>query len=90
MKYTSSVVHKSSGQIENGIIYKYLLIFNQRGCGGPLLGSTQDQAGWGCEQPGLGEDVLTYSRVLELNGLKSHFHPKPFYDSVVLYIYMNL
>ena len=28
----------------------------------PLPGSTQGQAGWGCEQPGLEEGVPAYSR----------------------------
>jgi len=34
--------------------------FAQRGCGSPLLGSIQGQAGWGFEQPGPG--VPAYSR----------------------------
>ena len=35
----------------------------------PLPGSIQDQAGWGCEQPGLEGGVPSYSRGLELGDL---------------------
>ena len=34
----------------------------QRGCGCPLPGSIQGQAGWGCEQSGLEGGVPAYSR----------------------------
>ena len=34
----------------------------QRICGCPLLGSIQGQAGWGCEEPGLGGGVHAYPR----------------------------
>ena len=41
----------------------------QRGCGCPLPGSIQGQAGQGCEQPGLVGGVPAYSRGLELDDL---------------------
>jgi len=34
----------------------------QRGCGCPLLGSIQGQAGWGFELPGLEGGVPAYDR----------------------------
>lgn len=34
----------------------------QRGCGCPIPASTQDQPGWGFEQPGLVGDVPACSR----------------------------
>ena len=55
----------------------------QRGCGCPLPGSIQGQAGWGFEQPGLEGGVPAYSRGLELGGLKCPFKPKSFYDTMV-------
>ena len=56
----------------------------QRGCGCPLLGSIQGQAGWGFEQPGLVGGIPAYSRGLERDGLKGPFQPKPFYDFFLL------
>ena len=53
------------------------------GCERPLPGGIQGQAGWGFEQPGLVGDVPAYSRRFELDDLKGHFQPKPFYDSMV-------
>ena len=35
----------------------------QRGCGCPLPGSIQGQAGWDFEQPGLVQDVTAFKRV---------------------------
>ena len=52
-----------------------------------LPGSTQGQAGWGSEQPGLEGGVPAYSRGLELGDLKGPFQPKPFYDSVILWMW---
>ena len=49
-----------------------------------LTESTQGQAGWGCEQPGLEGGVPAYSGELELDDLKGPFQPKPFYDSMIL------
>ena len=49
----------------------------------PLPGSIQGQAGWGCEQSGLGGGFPAYSRRLELEDLKGPFQSKPFYDSVI-------
>ena len=34
----------------------------QRGCGWPIPGGFQGQAGWGFEQPGLAGGVPAYSR----------------------------
>ena len=53
------------------------------GCGCPLPGSTQGQAGWGCEQPGVEGGVPVYSRGLERDDLKGPFQPKPFYDALI-------
>ena len=55
----------------------------QWGCECPLPGSTQGQAGWGSEQPGLEGGVPAYSRWLELDDLKGLFQLKPFYNSVI-------
>jgi len=52
----------------------------QQGCECLLPGSTQDQTGQGCEQPGLMGGVLIYSTGLELGDLKGLFQPKPFYE----------
>jgi len=41
----------------------------------PLPGSTQGQAGWGCEQPGLEGGVPAYSRGLGLGDLKVPSNP---------------
>ena len=40
----------------------------------PLPGSMQGQAGWGCEQPGLGGGVPAYCRGLERGDLKGPNH----------------
>ena len=56
----------------------------QRDCGCPFPGSTQGQAGWASEQPGLEGGVPAYSKGLEDNDLKGPFQPKPFYDSKIL------
>jgi len=62
-------------------LYIIFITFAQQGCRCPLPESTQGQAGWGCEHPGLEGGVPAYSRELELDGLKDPFQPKPFYDS---------
>jgi len=54
----------------------------QRGCGCPLPGSIQGQAGLGFEQPGLVGGVSACSRGMELDDLKGPFQPKPFYEEV--------
>ena len=41
----------------------------QRSCGCPLPGSVQGQAGWGFEQPGLGEGVPAHGRGVRLDDL---------------------
>jgi len=55
------------------------------GTGGiaPLPASTQGQAGWGFEQPGLVGGDPAQERGLELGDLKGPFQPEPFYDSVM-------
>jgi len=53
-----------------------------KACGYPLPGSIPDQAGWGCEQPGLDGGVPACSRGLELHDLKDPFQPKPFNNSI--------
>jgi len=55
----------------------------QWGCGCPLPESTQGQAEWGFEQPGLEGGVPAYSRGLKRDDvLKGPFQSKPFYDSL--------
>jgi len=53
----------------------------QWGCGWPLPGGVQGQAGWGCEQPGQEGGVPAYSR--ELRELKGHFQPKSLCDYMI-------
>lgn len=48
----------------------------------PLLGGSQGQVGWSCEQPGLEGGVPAYRRGLELEDLKCLLQSKPFYDSM--------
>jgi len=57
----------------------------QKDCGCPLPGDIQGQAGWGSEQRGLEGDVPAYRSVLELDGLKGHFQPKPFYNFTIVF-----
>ena len=47
----------------------------QQGCGCPLPGSIQGQAGWGFEQPGLEGAVPAYSRGLDHMILKAPSNP---------------
>lgn len=44
---------------------------------------------WDFEQAGLEGGVPAYARVLELDDLRDPSNPKPFYDSVKLYITYN-
>ena len=46
--------------------------------------SSQGQAGWGCEQPGVEGGVPAYSRGLERDDLRGPFQPKPFYDNPLI------
>ena len=55
----------------------------QWGCGCPLPGSIQGQAGWGFEQPGLEGGVPAYSRGLELDDLKGPCQPN---HSMILWL----
>jgi len=54
----------------------------QRSCGCSMVGSVQNQSGWGFEQPDLVEHVPVHGRGLDYMILKGSFQPKPFYDSV--------
>jgi len=52
----------------------------QGGCGCPHPGSTQGQAGWGFEQPGLVGVSLPVAGEFELDDLKGPFQPRLLYD----------
>ena len=54
----------------------------QRGCGCPIPGGIQGQAGCGSGQPGLLVGDPAHSRGLELDEHCGPFQPRPFYDSV--------
>ena len=54
----------------------------QHGCGCPLPGSIQSQAGWDFEQSGLEGGVP--AEALELDDLKVSFKPKPLFESMIL------
>jgi len=56
----------------------------QRGCGCPLHGGFQGQAGWSFEQSGLVGGAPAYSRGLELDDIEGPFQPKPFSDAMIL------
>ena len=55
----------------------------QGGCGCPIHGSIQGQAGRGSGQPGLLVGDPTHSRGLELDEHCGPFQPRPFYDSTI-------
>ena len=61
----------------------------QSGCGCPVPGGVQGQAGWGPGQPGLVFDMEvggpTCSRGLEIHDPQGPFQPRPFCDSVILF-----
>ena len=57
----------------------------QGGCGCPIPGGIQGQAGCGSGQPGLVVGDPAHSRDLKLHDLWAPFQPKPFYDSMVLW-----
>ena len=54
------------------------------GCGCPIPGGIQGQAGSGSGQPGLVVGDPAHSRGLELHEHCGPFQPRPFYDSVIL------
>ena len=54
----------------------------QGGCGCPIPGGIQGQAGCGSGQPGLLVGDPAHSRGLELHEHCGPFQPRPFYDSV--------
>ena len=56
----------------------------QGGCGCPIPGGIQGQAGCGSGQPGLVVGDPAYSRGLKLVDHCGLFQPRPFYDSVIL------
>ena len=53
----------------------------QGGCGCPIPGGIQGQAGCGSGHPGLLVGDPAHSRVLELDEHCGPFQPRPFYDS---------
>jgi len=55
----------------------------QGGCGCPIPGGIQGQAGCGSGQPGLLVGDPAHSRGLELNDHCDPFQPRPFYDSII-------
>ena len=54
----------------------------QAGCGCPVSGSSQGQAGWGFEQPGPGEVSLSIAGGLKLDDYCGPFQPRTCYDSM--------
>jgi len=58
----------------------------QGGCGCPIPGGIQGQAGCGSGQPGLLVGDPAHSRGLKLNEHCGPFQPRPFYDSMVINI----
>jgi len=56
----------------------------QRGCGCPIPGGIQGQAGCGSGQPGLVAGDPAHSRGLKLDDHCGPFQPRPFYDSTSL------
>jgi len=56
----------------------------QGGCGCPIPGGIQGQAGCGSGQPGLVVGDPAHRGGLELDEHCSPFQPGPFYDSVIL------
>jgi len=50
------------------------------------LGGIQGQAGCGSGQPGLVVGDPAHSRGWKLADIKGPFQPRPFYDSVILYL----
>ena len=52
----------------------------QGGCGCPIPGGIQGQAGGGSGQPGLEVGNPAHSRVLKLDNCYGPFQPRPFYD----------
>jgi len=55
----------------------------QGGCGCPITGSIQGQAGCGSGQPDLVVGDPAHSRRLKLDDHCGPFQPRPFYDSVI-------
>jgi len=56
----------------------------QGGCGCPIPGGIQGQAGCGSGQPGLLVGDPARSRGLKLNDCCGPFQPRPFCDSLIL------
>ena len=55
----------------------------QGGCGCPIPGGIQGQAGCGSGQPGLVVGDPAHSRGLKLHDHCGPFQPRPFYDSLI-------
>ena len=56
----------------------------QGGCGCPIPGDIQGQAGCGSEQPGLVIGNPAPNRGLKLDDHYGPFQPRPFYDSMII------
>ena len=57
--------------------------FAQGGCGCPIPGGIQGQAGCGSGQPGLVVGDPAHSRGLKRDDHCGPFQPRPFYDSMI-------
>ena len=57
----------------------------QGGCGCPIPGGIQGQAGCGSGQPGLLVGDPAHSRGLKFNDHCGPFQPRPFYDSIKIF-----
>ena len=55
----------------------------QGGCGCPIPGGIQGQAGCGSGQPGLVAGNPAHNRGLKLDDHCGPFQPRPFYDSMI-------
>jgi len=60
-----------------------IFLIVQGGCGCPIPGGIQGQAGCGSGQPGLVVGDPAHSRELKLNDHCGPFQPRPFYDSMI-------
>jgi len=70
--------------------WQFQCTFAQGGCGCPIPGGIQGQAGCGSGQPGLLVGNPAHSRGLELDERCGSFQPRPFYDSVIPWFYDSM
>ena len=87
------IVYSFSDTIKKSVLHNFEVIgcvkesleqVAQGGCGCPIPGGIQGQAGCGSGQPGLLVGDPVHSRGLELDGHCGPFQPRPFYDSMIL------